>query len=363
MKRIFCLIMCFVFVTGFVYADENITTYTLSLEQAITLAKENNPQLDVIEMRKTAAEISLKAAYISQAEVKKAPVMFGDTQTPLVKKGYYVEASKKNIDLLKIEQQQIESKIAYDVTEKYFNYILINKLVDIAENSVKLAKENLDIVNKYYELGMVAQLDVKNAEANVNKACFTKEGYIRNGELAKENLKISLNITGDCEFELTDGIETAEYTSDVDADVAAAMDTRYDVNALKVSNELSKLNFEIVSIYNLSNTANYNNAKSDMLLNDYNYDNSKRLIGLGVRNTYYNILSAKENLISAENDYEIKKLEYEVAKVKYEVGSITNTQLVQAQNVMSAAEVQLENAKLTYMLAVEKYKYEITIGL
>ncbi len=363
MKRILCLILCFMFAGIYVYADENISTYNLSLEQAIALAKENNPQLEVIETRKTAADIALKAAYISQSDVKNTPVIFGDTQTPLVKKGYYVEAAKTNIDLLKVEQQQIESKIAYDVTEKYYNYILINKLVSIADNSLKLANDNLDIVKKYYELGMVAQLDVKTAEANVTKAGFAKDSYLRNSELAKENLKISLNIAEPCNFVLTDGITTEEYSSDVDADISLAMETRYDVAALKASNELAKLNFEIVSIYNLPNTASHNNAKSDMLLNDYNFNNNKRLIGLGIRNTYYNILSAKESLTSATTDFEIKQLEYEVAKVKYEVGSITNTQLMQAQNAMSAAEVQLENAKLAYLLAVEKYKYEITIGL
>ena len=79
----------FVFMAGYAYADDNINTYNLNLEQAIELAKENNPQLEVIETRKTAAEVSLKSAHISQAEVKGAAVMFGDSQTPLVKKGYY----------------------------------------------------------------------------------------------------------------------------------------------------------------------------------------------------------------------------------------------------------------------------------
>ena len=42
---------------------------------------------------------------------------------------------------------------------------------------------------------------------------------------------------------------------------------------------------------------------------------------------------------------------------------ITNAQLTATMNSVFNAETELENAKLTYKLAVEKYGYEITIGL
>lgn len=363
MKRIISIILAATFFIMPVLADGDDSTLTLTLNQAIELAKTDNRQLEVNDIKKTAAEISLKSAYINQNDVKNSPVMFGDTQTPLVKKGYYITVAKTNMKLLDLEREKIENFISYDVTEKYFTYILSDKLVSIAENSENLAKDNLNIINKYYELGMVAELDVKNAEAAVQKCTFTKESYIRNRELAAENLKISLNTDKDCKFNLTDSIEAEEYSGDAKTEIAAAMDTRYDVVSLLEAYNLSKLNFEIVSIYNLSNTANYNNAYSNMLESEYNYKNNKRLIELSVKNSYNNMLTCKDNLTSAENDFNIKKLEYEIAKIKFDVGSITNTQLTQALNAMSAGEVELENAKLKYKLAVEKYKYEITAGL
>lgn len=359
MKKLICTVLACTMLATTAFAD----TLTLSLDKAIETAKENNQQLSVNDYKKAAAEISLKSAYISQKDAKNAPVMFGDTATPLAKKGYYVTAAQTNIKLLDLEREKINNNISYDVTEKYFNYILADKLVSIAESAEKLAKENLEIVNKYFELGMVAELEVKNAEAAVSKCTFTKESYIRNRSLAAENLKISLNIKGDIDFNLTDSIESEQYTGDVDAEITAAADTRYDIISLLEAYNLSKLNFEIVSIYNLSNTANYNTAYSQMLESEYNYENNKRLIELSIRNSYNNILTCSDNLASAQNDYNIKKLEYDVAKIKYDVGSITNTQLTQTMNALSASEVELENAKLASKLAVEKYKYEITAGL
>ena len=42
---------------------------------------------------------------------------------------------------------------------------------------------------------------------------------------------------------------------------------------------------------------------------------------------------------------------------------ITNLDLTSSINDLYSAQVSYANAKLTYRLAVEKYKYEITVGL
>ena len=61
--------------------------------------------------------------------------------------------------------------------------------------------------------------------------------------------------------------------------------------------------------------------------------------------------------------YEIDLKEYDAAKLKYELGMITNLELTSCINDLYSSQVNYANAKLGYRLAVEKYKYEITIGL
>jgi outer membrane protein TolC len=65
----------------------------------------------------------------------------------------------------------------------------------------------------------------------------------------------------------------------------------------------------------------------------------------------------------SEMQYNIKRKEYNAAKLKYELGVIANVELTKAINDLYDAQVSYANAKLTYRMAIEKYKYEITTGL
>ena len=60
---------------------------------------------------------------------------------------------------------------------------------------------------------------------------------------------------------------------------------------------------------------------------------------------------------------DIRERDYRASQIKYEMGLISNMELTSAMNELSQYRVQLQQARLTYRLAVDKYKYEISIGL
>ena len=59
----------------------------------------------------------------------------------------------------------------------------------------------------------------------------------------------------------------------------------------------------------------------------------------------------------------LKKNAYEIANIQYEQGLITNNELLSALNNLYTSETEYENAKLNYRLSVDKYKYDIQIGI
>ena len=63
------------------------------------------------------------------------------------------------------------------------------------------------------------------------------------------------------------------------------------------------------------------------------------------------------------SECDIQKTLYEAAKVKFNMGMITNIELTEALTDYAMAEEEYERVKLNYLLAVEKYNYDVTIGL
>lgn len=338
--------------------EEGTAEYTLSLAQAIELALTENPQINAADINIESCQTSIKAAKESRAKCR------GNVSTiAYLNADYAVDAAEHQLALAEKSKEQIKSNISYDVTQKYYNYKLINHLIEIADNSLALAKENLAVVNANYELGRISQLENDNASLSVQSCEVTKNAYMRNAEIAKENLKIALNLTGDVIFNLTDDIDYEEYVSVPETDAEAALQTRYDISALETQAYLAEKNFENVKRYSSEKTAAYQTAYSSFVQADYTYTNTSKQMKIGIINYYNSILSAKESLDIAEMTYDIQSRNYEAGKVKFEMGTISNIDLTDLLNKQSSARVDVENAKLNYKLAVEKYKYEISIGL
>lgn len=364
MKKIFCLFLSLMLCFVSVYAEESKSeTYTLTLKEAIDMGLKDNPKLLSIEITKHSNEINLDAANINKLTYKEAIISTAAYEVAYIQKGYYADMYKMLIGLNELEAEQVKRKIAYDVTESYYNLKLSESLCKVTEDAYNLAKSNLSDVTKRYELGMIAKLDLENAKLSVEAVKNTLDTYKRNYELAKENFKINISLDGkDCEFELPDSIEVSEFEVNADEDIKKALETRYDVTALKENYRMAQLYFNYTKALT-PNSAKYQTAYSDLITKEYNYTHNKKLIALSMKSCYYNALNAKDSLSTAITSADIAKQRYDIAKLRFENGMITNSELTGALNDYLSENIKLENAKLTYKMATEKYYAETTIGL
>lgn len=343
----------------------------LSLEDAISMALENNPQLEACDAAIKSSELSYELAKDAKKDIEQiekytkiAVNVSEGLDVGYLKHGYYLDAAQVGMELESMEKEQVMATISYNVTEKYYNVKLMEKLVEIAKTGLGIAMENQSVVKKNFELGYVSQLEVTNVDNAVLKAEHSLESYKRNLELAIKSLKISLMIEDeDYTLVLTDDIAIPPLPEKVDEKIENAIDSRYDCTALKKSYDLAARYFEITDYYVGASTAMYHSAYSSNLSAKYTYENTVKLIMLGLESQYASIISAKANIESCENDLAIKEIEYESAKIKYEMGLITNLELTSIMAELDSARVQLENAQVTYLLAVKKFEYDTTIGL
>jgi outer membrane protein TolC len=195
-----------------------------------------------------------------------------------VKNGYTVSAAEMGLRLAIAQKEQTINKIAYSVTQSYFNYKLANKLIAINDDALKLSIENKNAVDKRFELGMAAEIEVSGAELTVERMKTNKNMAIRSSLIAKENFMIALNYEKTVDFDLTDEIETSELIADVNVDIPKALLTRYDVLALKEKKDLDQLYFDITDKVTSENTASYKKANSALIDSKYTYTNGVKLI-------------------------------------------------------------------------------------
>lgn len=376
LKKSIALFLSIMLICTYVLADESFlsenninqvgdtTIYVLSLEDAINISMNNNPQLNASIVKKQNNKAQLDAAKVTKAGYRDVKEIFVSTgyEVNYIKNGYYVHTYENAIKLSDYEYKQIEAQIAYNITEKYFNLKNSEKLLEIAKNSYELVKENYNATSLSYELGLVAKTDLDGANISLLQAEFALATYKDNYEIAKEDFKIALRKNNEnCDFVLTSNLSVEDFKTNIDEDLITAENSRYDILSLKSNYELSKEYFELTKLP--ENTARYTSAYSNYITAEYNFTNNKALILLGVKAGYNNIGSTRNNVTLTEQTLGLKKNAYKIAQIKYEQGMITNTELLSALNDVYTSEVEYENAKLKYNLAVDKYKYDIHIGL
>ena len=372
-KAISILISLFVLSIS-VYANEPVTTvsdtkndtiitYTLTLDDAIKMALADNPQLNACLEKKEDTKIQLKSARETKADYRDLKNITISTAYELVyiKNGYYVHTYENMLKLADFEYKQIEAQIAYKVTEKYFNLKNCEKLLEISQNSYNLVLTNYNNAKLSYELGVISKSELDSAYVNLLQSQFSLQKTKDNYEIAEEDFKIVLNKNNEiCKFVLTDTLDVEEFTTNLSEDLITAENSRYDITSLKSNYELAK---EYLDLTLGAAIARKSSAKSSFITAEYNYTNNKSLILLGIKSSYNNITSSRNNVTLASETLKLKKNAYNIATIQYEQGLITNIELLTAMNNMYAAEVELENAKLKYRLSVDKYKYDVEIGI
>ncbi len=349
---------------GIIYADSEIKTYTLTLDNAIELALTDNSEITANEHKITANKVNIKNAYLTRAPYKKAVVNVSNNfETYCLKEGYYIEAAEMQERLSVKEGEKIKSTIAYNVTKAYYNAVLLNKLINAAQNSYNLAVINMNTVKAQYELGLISSLDYENALVSVDAAQNALESTKMNFVIALDSFRVLVGLDDEeCEIILKDEIEYEEFDSNLSLDTENALSSRYDLFALWESTKLSERYWDLSSVLTDS-SATYNTAYADYLSSKNTYENALKMTKISIKSAYNDIITARANLDVSKRQYEIKLKRYEAAKIQYELGIISNIELTGAINDLYDSQVSYAQAKLNYKMAVETYKMQITTGL
>ena len=340
--------------------------YILSLDDAIKMAQTDNPQFISLDVKIKNAEAQVDYAKKTERDLKKSKMQLkipGDLELIAVKNGYGVEASKVAFETAQLEKEKAMNTLAYNVTEQYFNVKLSERAVASIKESYELTLKNKQAADTQFELGMISELEKNEVDIMVEEAKNAYEKQVMNLDLAREALKISLQIENtDCDLVLTDDIDYVEFVGSLEEGIKSAEENRYDLYALKRSYDLASIYRNFAKLCGIP-SSQYYDANNKAVQAEYTYTNTKKLIALSIRSSYNAITSSAMDLSVSKSRLDLLKRQSEVAKLKYELGMIGNIEYIGAVNSAYNQQTAYESALLKYKLAVIKYGYETKLGL
>ncbi len=345
------------------YASDGAKVYTLSLDEAIKMATEYSPDMECHEVNKTNANIQLKSASMAKKNSQNVEIHVNSNfELNYVKRGYYVEVARSQIRLLSFEKTKLQANIAYNTTSMYYNVQNASAVCDIASSAVERAVTNKEIIDNQFALGFCTALDVQNADIALMQAKANLSKCQNAYTLAQDNFKILLGIDGECTFKLTDDIKVDALNANLTSDTEKAMAQRYDVNALRENVTLTELYLQISSALSTRSSTYYSAYKNNITAK-HSYNTGVKNIALIIKSAYFAAGEAAENTKISAQLLDFAQKNYEVNKLKSEMGMISSLALSKASDDLTSAQNSYQNALLNEKLAVEKYKYEVAIGL
>ncbi len=284
--------------------------------------------------------------------------------------------------------------VRYQTINAYYDVLQYQNLLNVANNAVNSAQEQLNLITVQFEEGAVAKADVLQMQVQL-------ANYKQNRTTAKSRLKVSeanlVNVIGlaeDTEIETTDKFSYQPYQMVLEECIAYAFENRPDNAAAKYNlkqaqaqvdatksgkrpqitgvagrnissnspfkqERNSSWNAGITIQWNIFDnnvtSAQVNAAKSDVERLTAVAEELEKRIRLEINSAYTQMKSAEENIKISQTALKQAQESYEIAKIRYEEG-------VDILLTVTNAQDKLTEAQTNYYTALYDYnRYKVTL--
>ena len=336
----------------------------LSLNEALTLATTNDPELKLWEEKIALAEKELVQVNANAAYKRTETVNDYDKAGYVIyRKSYLLTPIKKEhaVAALKRQRDQKISDIKIDLMTQYYDVQSKLDALEDAKRSLETLDKELSAKKAELELGKITQLDYNSYE--IKKLEMASQIKKAETELSVSYMKFANIANKPLDFKFTpnkvsEAIKRFE-VSDLNQLYTTEKSKNHElINKSDAINEMEieiKINTE--SQYEIGNTDSATNVlQRDLKSAQKDLSDIETNIQLNLNLDYYRLLSLYDTILVSKSSQEIAKLEYDIAKVKYSVGTISLLDYLGKKEALDKAESQYRNGIQIYQVAVEKFK-------
>ena len=335
--------------------DSNEPSVELTLEDAINIALENNPNIEDAKLNLEQSKINYDKENYS---ISKNKSKLEDNSIE-----YLEQVTKKEVsndlswEIAQREYQDIIDEQIKKVEELYFDVLHAQNNVNIKEENLELVESLYEKVKKEFSVGIVSQTEVTSSELNYEKAQKDLNTAKNMLEIAEMNLNNMLgnNIMDD--IIVTDELQYKEFEEiNITEVVNESLENRVDVLNAKLSYEVAKVEMEIVASKYPDIVFEYKEKEVTLKETEQNLENIRNIARLDINNKYLDVIGKEDSITSIEKSIEILQKELESITLKYDLGMAVLTDVQQAQIKLESEKLLLTKTTLDYNIAVIEFE-------
>lgn len=394
MNKIIAVFILFL-AAGIAYS-QNVKT--LTLYDAINLAKRNNPDYVIARLDKLKAErkvsevysenlvptITLNSRY-TRSFKKQTISIFGETfeigsdnsinttidvsepipflGTPVMNgikiAEYYERIQDENLS-------HVETRVKSDVKKSFYNVLLLKEVIELNEQSIINAEENLRVVEARYRAGVALEYDFIRAKVQVETLKPQLSQSQNNLQIAKKFLKNTIGLRDGQEIDVTGSLsyDSTEVWGSMDNIIKNVSEKNVAIRQLKlgkrINEQLAEVDYAnyLPKFYLFGQYGLQSNENDNVSISKYRFYNTL-VAGIGLTwdlNLFRNSYKEEQSLI------EVKKSEEQIIKTKELLKTQTESVLLRIEDakdrimaqsqIVTTAERGNELANISYKSGV-----------
>lgn len=256
-----------------------------------------------------------------------------------------------------------ENKIRYNATKAYYDLINI-------ENELKIAKENLELVQKQYnngklryEVGLISKQQLLGLELALSQAKSVYENTNMYYQLQLMNFNNTIGLPLDEKIVFVYSIEKAQMDPiEIDSLINEAFENNLRVKIAEESYEISKLTLEAKNIKGMGIYYRYKEQEVIVKENEINLNAIRNSVDMGARSAYLNLVTAEKQIATFELAVKQAEEALRIAQLSFDLGQNTPAEIAQANINLMNAKKSLAQQIHAFNLALLDFEYSTGIG-
>ncbi|MGE5483731.1 MAG: TolC family protein [Ignavibacteriales bacterium] len=345
---------------------------TLSLEDAVRLAIDSSPEMELARLRLAQAMLDFDTADEIAGSIEEDQATTWDLK---LAREYNPVAARNALEYAERDLALVEKRVRLSVSGAYYDVLKAESMLAAVKAGQERAEKQLEHGRALLEAGKAARADVLAAETGVaaaRTAVVSSEKALEMAVMALTQVaglatgeKRRLSTRGPASGDLRAGAdalsEVAKDPGHIDELVASVLPKRLDVSAASTAAEQARLYLEVAGEFYTANVWTVRQAEIRVQSADIALKQAKSEAELEVRLAYLSLLEAAGRYEMTAKTVENAAESVRISGIRYDAGVGTALECVAAETLYRQAQAEHIQAEYDFSLANARFEF-ITDG-